>query len=82
MDPLCDKADSCDVFVYLDNVQFQKNGLQNRNQIKTATGPAWLTVPVHAALDKTITETKIVDARWKRKHINNIEMSYATRASS
>jgi WbqC-like protein family len=75
--PYCEKADSCDVFVYLDNVQFQKNGLQNRNQIKSATGPTWLTVPVHATLDKTIRETRIVDAHWKRKHMSSIAMNYA-----
>src|SRR5580765_832935 len=75
--PYCDKVDSCDLFVYLDNVQYQKNGLQNRNQIKTATGPAWLTVPVHATLSKTIAETGIADLRWKNKHERSIEMNYA-----
>ena len=35
-----------DVFVILDNVQFTKNGLTNRNQIKTPEGPGWLTLPV------------------------------------
>ncbi len=75
--PYFDKADTCDVFVYLDNVQYQKNGLQNRNQIKSATGATWLTVPVHATLSKTIAETTIVDSRWKKKHVGTIEMSYA-----
>jgi hypothetical protein len=75
--PYFDKADSCDVFVYLDNVQFQKNGLQNRNQIKSATGATWLTVPVHATLSKTIAETSIADPRWQKKHVRSIEMNYA-----
>ena len=75
--PYLDKADSCDVFVYLDNVQFQKNGLQNRNQIKSANGPTWLTVPVHATLSNTIAETSIADARWQKKHVSSIEMNYA-----
>jgi WbqC-like protein family len=75
--PYFDKAASCDVFVYLDNVQFQKNGLQNRNQIKSATGAAWLTVPVHASLTKTIAETPIADSHWQKKHIRSIEMNYA-----
>jgi hypothetical protein len=75
--PYCDKADNCDVFVYLDNVQYQKNGLQNRNQIKTATGPTWLTIPVHATLSKMIAETGIADPRWQKKHIRSIEMNYA-----
>ncbi len=75
--PYCDKADNCDLFVYLDNVQYQKNGMQNRNQIKTATGPTWLTVPVHAALTKTIAETGIADPRWQKKHVRSIEMNYS-----
>ena len=75
--PYCDKADCCDLFVYLDNVQFQKNGVQNRNQIKTASGAAWLTVPVHATLSKTIEETGIADPRWRKKHVRSIEMNYA-----
>jgi len=75
--PYCDKADSCDVFVYLDDVQFQKNGLQNRNQIKAATGRAWLTVPVHATLSTVIADTRIADPRWQKKHTRSIEMNYA-----
>jgi hypothetical protein len=74
--PYCDKADQCDVFVYLDNVQFQKNGVQNRNQILTAQGPRWLTVPVRASLDWTIRETPIADRQWPRKHIKTIEQEY------
>jgi len=74
--PYCDKADQCDVFVYLDNVQFQKNGVQNRNQILTAQGPRYLTVPVRASLDLTIRETPIADRVWPRKHIRTIEQEY------
>lgn len=40
------KMASCDIFVFLDNVQFTKRSIQNRNKIKTAKGPMWLTVPV------------------------------------
>ena len=34
--PYFAKALASDLFVYLDTVQFQKNGVQNRNQVKTA----------------------------------------------
>jgi hypothetical protein len=64
------------VFVHLDQVQFQKNGVQNRNQILTAQGPKWLTVPVRASLDLTIRETAIADRQWPRKHIRTIEQEY------
>ena len=35
-----------DVFVYYDDVQYDKHGWRNRNRIKTQAGPLWLTVPV------------------------------------
>ena len=44
------KIAKCDIFIVLDNVDFQKNGLQNRNQIKTDKGYQWLTVPVEHKL--------------------------------
>ena len=75
--PYCDKAASCDVFVYLDSVQFQKNGVQNRNQIKTAAGATWLTVPVHASISRTIRETTLADEPWRRKHLRALELNYA-----
>jgi len=75
--PYCDKAASCDVFVYLDNVQFQRRGVQNRNQIKTDKGPLWLTVPVHADRTHTIREVRIADHPWRNEHIRSIELNYA-----
>lgn len=38
--------DRVDEFVFLDNVQFDKRSWQQRNRIKTAQGPIWLSVPV------------------------------------
>ena len=37
---------SVDEFIFLDDVQFTKRDWRNRNQIRTSTGPKWLTVPV------------------------------------
>jgi len=37
-----------DVFVFYDDVQYDKHGWRNRNRIKTPSGPRWLTIPVHA----------------------------------
>jgi hypothetical protein len=45
---------AADVFVFLDTVQYEKNGWQNRNRIRTADGAHWLTVPVHARLGTPI----------------------------
>lgn len=78
--PYCDKADACDIFVYLDTVQYQKNGLQNRNKIKTAQGGAWLTVPVHVKLGDLIKDVKTSDSHWVKKHIASIEQNYSRAA--
>jgi hypothetical protein len=78
--PYCDKAAACDVFVYLDNVAFQKNGLQNRNQIKTSQGPLWLTVPVHARLGQKLTEVTLADKKWVRNHVQTLSQSYSQAA--
>jgi len=75
-----DKADAVDVFVYLDNVSYQKNGVQNRNLIKTASGPNWLTVPVSATLGRAISETPVAGNSWVRKHVRSIEQNYSKAA--
>ena len=36
-----------DLFVFYDDVQYDKNGWRNRNRIKTPSGTRWLTIPVH-----------------------------------
>lgn len=74
--PYCDKADQCELLVHLDNVQFQRRGVQNRNQIKTATGPQWITVPVNASRSTNIQDVTIADPAWYRKHIGSIEHNY------
>ena len=37
-----------DTFVFYDDVQYDKHGWRNRNQIKTSQGKQWLTIPVHS----------------------------------
>ncbi|MEO6053279.1 MAG: WbqC family protein [Chthoniobacterales bacterium] len=78
--PLIHKAFSSDIFVMLDTVQYQKGGVQNRNQIKTAQGSTWLTVPVQASLEKTIRETEIADVTWIKKHKATLSQNYAKSA--
>lgn len=72
-----DKVDRSDVFILLDNVQFEKNEWQNRNRIKGANGPQWLTVPVRHRFPQTIAETQINNTiDWRRKHWNAIMSNY------
>ncbi len=75
-----DQVRRADVFVYYDDVQFDKHGWRNRNRIKTQTGPAWLTVPVrHSGRGfPTILDVEIdAGAPWARKHIASIRQAYA-----
>ena len=72
---------AADVFVLLDTVQFEKNGWQNRNRIKTASGPRWVTVPVHARLGTPIAEVTVDGAQpWPARHRHAIEHAYADAA--
>lgn len=74
--PYFDKILQSDVFIFLDSVQFQKNGVQNRNQIKMDGKAVWLTVPVRQNLDQTIAETKIANPAALKKHLKSLEINY------
>ncbi len=64
-----DKIDSADVFVLLDTVQFEKNGWQNRNRIKTSGEWTWLTVPVLHRFGDTVADIGLdIRTSWARKH--------------
>ena len=71
------KVMSADIFVYLDTVQFSKNGVQNRNQIKTARGAQWLTVPVKHELGQSIRDTRLADTKATTKHWKTLQANYA-----
>jgi len=75
-----DQLHRSDIFVYYDDVQYDKHGWRNRNRIKTQTGPLWLTVPVRHRGEglPRIVDVEI-DARipWARKHVASIRQAYA-----
>ena len=80
--PYFTKIEASDLFILLDTVDFQKNGLQNRNQIKTAQGAHWLTVPVRQQLGQKIIDVKIDDkTAWLRKHWQTIQQCYGRAAA-
>ena len=41
-----DKLAKCDVFVVMDDLQYEAQNFQNRNRVKLNHGPHWLTVPL------------------------------------
>ncbi len=72
-----DKIDRSDIFVVLDDVQYEKNGWQNRNRILSAKGPQWLTVPVHAHLSQRLLDIAISDnVSWEKDHAKTLELNY------
>ncbi len=71
---------SVDVFVLLDSVQFARRSWQQRNQIKTANGAQWLSVPVlsKGKRDQLISEVELdKSSGFAATHRRSIEMSYA-----
>lgn len=75
-----DQMRRSDVFVYYDDVQYDKHGWRNRNRIKTQHGPLWLTVPVlHSGANQPRMLDVEIDGRtaWARKHIASIRQAYA-----
>lgn len=61
----------------MDSVQFQKNGVQNRNKIRGKQGEFWLTIPVTGHLSDLISEKHVSDFRWNKKHWNSLVTSYS-----
>lgn len=76
-----EKINNADLFIFLDDVQFQKNSFQNRNKIRTKSKPIWLTVPVKTKgllFKNNIKNIEIDNSiNWQRKHINSIKMNYS-----
>jgi hypothetical protein len=71
-----------DVFVFYDDVQYDKHGWRNRNRIKTASGVQWLTIPVSSKGNTTtgqlLTDTRVMWTQdWARKHRETLKQSYA-----
>jgi hypothetical protein len=71
-----------DVFVFYDDVQYDKHGWRNRNRVKTAQGTKWLTIPV-LSRGNVSEGLALKDARiawtddWAKKHASTIRQSYA-----
>ncbi len=69
-----------DLFIFYDDVQYDKHGWRNRNQIKTAQGKKWLTIPVHSGgvtHGIIIKDVKIDWTKpWPQHHIRSLTSSY------
>jgi hypothetical protein len=69
------------VFVFYDDVQYDKHGWRNRNRIKTPRGAQWLTIPVRSRGATEGLEIRDVrtndDSGWPRKHLLTLRQNYA-----
>lgn len=74
------KVACSDVFVYLDDVQFEKNGWQNRTRYSTADGLRFLSVPVRGkgvvSGQKSIRGVELADQRAAIKHWKTLKQRY------
>lgn len=70
-----------DVFVFYDDVQYDKRGWRNRNRIKTPHGTRWLTIPVKsrgAQVEHTPIHEILTDGEeWARTHLATLKHMYA-----
>ncbi len=76
-----DQIRRADLFIFYDDVQYDKHGWRNRNQIKTSQGRQWLTIPVYS---KGVTEgIPIKDVKidwskpWAQNHLKALTFAYA-----
>ena len=70
----------CDVFIFLDDVQYTKRDWRSRNKIKTSNGPEWLTLPVitKGRFTQLIKETELDNNQnWAKQHLNTMKMNYS-----
>jgi WbqC-like protein family len=72
-----------DLFVFYDEVNFDKDGWRNRNRVKTANGTRWLTIPVTGDPDHLLHMTPINQVRicqdqpWRAAHWKTLLYSYS-----
>lgn len=68
-----------DLFVFFDSVQFSRRSWQQRNQIKTAKGAQWLSLPVQSKgqRNQLIKDVKLdLSADFGKSHKKTIHLNY------
>jgi hypothetical protein len=77
-----DKLAKADLFVVMDDLQYETQNFQNRQRVKLANGAAWLTVPLHAGSQADLIADKRIDnggnakQHWQRRHWLTLLSSY------
>jgi hypothetical protein len=77
-----DKVARSDVFIVVDDVQYEAQNFQNRNRVKINNGVSWLTVPlVHGpqeerVCDKLIAPSPSPREDWRRRAWRTFQIHY------
>ncbi len=77
-----DKMAKADLFVVMDDLQFESQNFQNRQRVKLAGGPAWLTVPLARGahtdriIDKRIDNGGSSKQCWQHRHWETLRTHY------
>jgi len=71
-----DLIKNCDIFVFLDDVQYTSRDWRNRNYIDSQSGRKLLTVPVGSSRKRLINEVQLPSGEWRVRHFNSIKTSY------
>jgi hypothetical protein len=80
------KIEKADVFVVMDDLQYEAQNFQNRNRIKVNNGAAWLTVPLARGsqadhiLDKRIADQPPGKEHWQRRTWRTLLLHYGRTA--
>ena len=68
-----------DVFVILDDVQFEKQSWQSRNRILQNGKELMLSIPIASQSHETCIKDIMIpsNSKWKKKHLQTIQQAYA-----
>ncbi len=66
-----------DLFVFYDDNQYTTRDWRNRNRIKTAGGPQWLTIPVGDDKTRLIHDVSVTNPAWQAKHYESLRQNYS-----
>jgi hypothetical protein len=72
-----DIMNQVDEFILYDDRQYTTNDWRNRNRIKTAQGPIWLTIPIRRAWPQRIDEARVSDPGWAIRHWRSMAQNYS-----
>ncbi len=77
-----DKLAKADVFVVMDDLQYEAQNFQNRQRVKINSGATWLTVPLRRGaqndriIDKAIDNTATGRHHWQHRAWRTLEIHY------